>query len=193
MGMVMYLRRASDERINALLADPASVERFLYDPAIENLPGAGELMAALKEKFGFTAPLPLEDAPREDGDEINLDKIWHVLHFVLTGSARATSEPLSFLIGQWPEIGDVDTGYGPAKAIRSDAVSRFRNALTLIGSEHIKTYYKPEEMQRAGVYLAASLGDDADEIADIEHSLQKLRNFLDECVVRNAGVITYIS
>src|SRR5205814_8154308 len=60
VGMVASFRRASDQEIARLLAHPDQIESFLYD-----------------ESLG-------ED---EDLSDLDVDKAWHGIHYLLTGSA----------------------------------------------------------------------------------------------------------
>ena len=52
------------------------------------------------------------------GGELDLDKAWHGIHFLLTGSAWEGEEPLCYLLAGGQEVGDEDVGYGPARVLR---------------------------------------------------------------------------
>jgi hypothetical protein len=150
-------------------------------------------MAKLVDTFGFTPRTSTIDQDREEGDEISLDKSWHGMHFVLAGSGWATGAPLSFLVEEWPEIGDIDVGYGPAKAIKSGAVARFSEALANFGPEDLRASYKPETMGEEELYLGDFFAENpAEGIEYIEHWLKVLRAFVDGCVARNVGIVAYI-
>src|SRR5947207_11981055 len=107
MEMIGNLRPASDAEIEQLLASPTDVTRFLY--------GAGA-----------------------DGRErVVLNKAWHAIHFVLTGSRLGGVEPLNFLVTEGTPVGEVDVGYGPARVLRGHQVRQLAAALAAIQPEDV--------------------------------------------------------
>src|SRR6266568_6952562 len=107
MEMIGNLRPASDAQIQQLLARPTDVTRFLY--------GAGA-----------------------DGRErVVLNKAWHAIHFVLTGSRLGGDEPLNFLVSEGTPIGEVDVGYGPARVLTSAQVGALAGALAAVDPEDV--------------------------------------------------------
>jgi Domain of unknown function (DUF1877) len=93
MAMIGNLRPATDAELDQLLANPREITRFLY---------------------GSDASVC---------ERVVLNKAWHAIHFVLTGSRLGGSEPLNFLLAEATPVGDVDVGYGPARAFTR--VNRF--------------------------------------------------------------------
>src|SRR5262252_3525990 len=76
--MIANLRPTSDAEIDRLLANPAEITRFLYGAEA----GGGECVV--------------------------LNKAWHAIHFVLTGSRLGGQAPLNFLVDEGTPVGDVD-------------------------------------------------------------------------------------
>ena len=118
--MTYHLRRAADDQLGLLLDRPYLIEHFLFGDDLEQRMKSTGLSGMLAEKFGFGRIAPPIAWAYEDGDEIMLDKAWHGIHFLLTGSAEPTGGPLSLLLEEWPEIGDVQIGWRPAVAINAD-------------------------------------------------------------------------
>ncbi|HET6318673.1 MAG TPA: YfbM family protein [Chloroflexota bacterium] len=105
--MIGNLRPASDAEIERLLANPDEITRFLY--------GGGS-----------------------DGRErVDLGKTWHAIHFALTGSRLGGEAPLNFLVDQGTPIGDVDVGYGPARALTSGQVRELATALVAVNPQEL--------------------------------------------------------
>src|ERR1700691_2716073 len=104
MSMIGTFRRASDDRIEALLRDPGGITDFLNDDA-----DAGD-----------------EEDARGNFD---VDKAWHGIHFLLTGTAWEGTPPLDFIVRGGQEVGDVHVGYGPARAFTSAEVRKIADAL----------------------------------------------------------------
>src|SRR5215207_4511371 len=100
--MIGNIRPASDAEIERLLTNPEEITRFLY--------GGGS-----------------------DGRErVDLGKTWHAIHFGLTGSRLGGEAPLNFLVAEGTPIGDVDVGYGPARALTSTQVRALAEAVAAV-------------------------------------------------------------
>src|SRR5262249_37024227 len=61
-------------------------------------------------------------------DTLSLEKSWHGLHFVLTGSNDGDRMPLAFLLCGGQEVGE-DLGYGPAHLLSPAQTLQVANAL----------------------------------------------------------------
>src|SRR5438874_10953823 len=105
--MIANLRPASDSDIEQLLASPAQVTRFLYG------------------------------ADADGRERVVLDKAWHAIHFVLTGSRLGGDAPLNFLVSEGTPVGEVDVGYGPARVLTSQQVRALANALAAVAPEEV--------------------------------------------------------
>src|SRR5579859_3147894 len=99
MRMIGNLRPASDSEIEQLLGRPADVTRFLYG------------------------------ADADGRERVVLDKAWHAIHFMLTGSRLGGEEPLNFLVSEGTPVGEVDVGFGPARVLTSQQVRQLAAAL----------------------------------------------------------------
>jgi hypothetical protein len=102
MAMIGNLRPASDSEIERLLANPAEITRFLYG------------------------------AEANEAERVVLNKAWHAIHFVLTGSRLGGEEPLNFLVSEGTSVGEVDVGFGPARVLTSEQVRNIDAALAPI-------------------------------------------------------------
>lgn len=120
MSMICNLCRVSPEELDRLLAAPAHVMTFLYgeDVAALATPPRNFLLRVLSAFRRPPPPPPVPWAPRRDGDEIDLEKAWHGLQFLFTGTAWEGDEPACYLVRGGLEVGKVDVGYGPARALR---------------------------------------------------------------------------
>ncbi len=97
-------------------------------------------------------PESLLSLPRAgSGSSAHLEKSWHGLHFLLTGSAWEGGGPLGFLLQGGEEIGD-DLGYGPARLFGPDAVQQLDAALSGVTDEALWSRFDPEQMSAEGIY-----------------------------------------
>ncbi len=194
MGMVYCLKRATDAQLTMLLRQPMLVENFLYDEAREQTVIRAGLWDKLASNFGFkhhTLPFSCE---REEGDEIDIDKSWHVIHYLLTGDAEATDSPLSLLQRAYPSIGDQDIGWGPAFAIDAESMAEFARAVQPIRLSDFRYRFDPVRMSTEEIYLGGSFEADDDEGFEyFEHWFGVLKDFANECAHRRCGAVGSIT
>src|SRR5262245_26397413 len=68
--------------------------------------------------------------------ELDVDKAWHGIHFLLTGTAWGGELPWGFVLRGGEALGDDDLGYGPARLLDAAQVREVAAALeTLPGAE----------------------------------------------------------
>ncbi len=123
--MIGNLRPASDEEIERLLANPDEITRFLY--------GGGS-----------------------DGRErVDLGKTWHAIHFALTGSRLGGEAPLNFLVDEGHPVGQIDVGYGPARALTSAQVRELATALVAVDPESLSQRLDLSQLDAESIYPGA--------------------------------------
>ncbi len=125
MSMVGNFLLVSDREILDLLEAPETVHAFLASRVYE-----------------------VASAP----DHVDVDKAWHALHFFLTGTAWEGALPLGFIAIAGQEIGDEDVGYGPARALDSEAVVALSHALTQLTPEALVDRYDGAKMEELEIY-----------------------------------------
>ncbi len=114
---------------------------------------------------------------RGGGNEIrgSLDKLWHGLHFVLTGSAGEAQGPLAYLLCGGREVGE-DLGYGPARALTSGDTAAFRDALAAVSDEEFDRRFDLAALAANEIYPDI-WDEDRDELLeeflDALHALQR--------------------
>jgi Domain of unknown function (DUF1877) len=166
MSMIGNLRLVSDEQLDKLFADPQQIDDFLYPD--EPMPGA---------------------------EEDDLDKAWHGIHFLLTGSAWGGDPPLNFLVAGGRQIGDVDVGYGPARGFTSADVTEISRALAQITSDDLKDRFDGKRMMKAEIYPEIWDSDPAedDTLGYLVEYFEDLKTFVERAKASSSGLIVYIS
>jgi hypothetical protein len=160
MSMIGNVLRLSPEQAAQLQADPDLIEAVL-----EACSGFGDSDDAAE--LGDLAP------------QLDLQKNWHVLHYLLTGEAWGGSAPQNFLLSG-TEIGDDVTGYGPARlhsAAMTQSVSKYFETLDFaallagldFGKMKAKDIYAVDE---------ASDAEKAVWVTELTENLQELREYL---------------
>ena len=125
----------------------------------------------------------------------DLDKAWHALHFLLTGTAWGGDAPLNFLLLGGREVGTIDVGYGPARAIDSRDVARIAAVLAALEETELRNRYRPREMMRLEIY--PEIWDrepaDLDAFAYVMEHVGVLRCALREAVEAGLGLVVFMS
>ncbi|HYW89278.1 MAG TPA: YfbM family protein [Chloroflexota bacterium] len=160
--MIGNLRPASDEEIERLLATPDEITRFLY--------GGG---SAARER-------------------VDLGKTWHAIHFALTGSRLGGEPPLNFLVDEGTPVGDVDVGYGPARALSSAQVRELATALAAVDPETLGGRLDAGELDHESIYPGAwgrnGLGTDA-----VTANYRAMRAMILRLADSGQGLLLYIN
>jgi hypothetical protein len=160
--MIGNVRPASDAEIERLLAEPGAITRFLY--------GA-------------------ESAKRE---RLDLDKAWHAIHFVLNGTRLGGDPPLDFLVSEGTPIGDVDVGFGPARALSSDAVRHLADALEPIEPREFEQRVNLHQLEEMAIYPGGWQRDGLD-VNYVVNNYRALRDLIGRAARDGLGLILYIN
>ena len=104
------------------------------------------------------------------GAGLSLEKSWHGLHVVLTGTAWEGVSPLNFLATGGATVGDDDIGYGPARILDPAGVAELDKALGAISDAEFARRFIPAALSKAEIYpeiWAEPLEDLLDERFDL--------------------------
>jgi len=162
MSMIGNFRAADDQTIDRLLADPNLISDFLYS-----------------------------DAEPTADDGIDCDKSWAGIHYLLTGDAWGGKAPLNFILAGTP-IGNVDVGYGPARAHRSSELSAISAALAPIDTAELSKRFDPAAMEAQDIY--PGIWDEGDEALEYLTSYyEELKRYIANAVEKRRGLLVWIS
>jgi uncharacterized protein DUF1877 len=130
----------------------------------------------------------------EVGDsEVYLDKSWHGIHYLLTGSVDSNGSLASKVIMGGENIGP-DRGYGPAQLLNPAEVKGIAQLLEKTTPDMLRKRFKPKEMTRMDVYpgeIWVRDGDDA--LSYVLDYYAKLVAFYKLAAERGQAVILVIS
>jgi len=88
---------------------------------------------------------------KSDDSRVELDKAWHGIHYLLTGSALPDDTLASRVIMGGEDIGPV-LGYGPAQLVQPAEVKAIAQLLEKTPPEMLRKRFDPKEMTREQVY-----------------------------------------
>jgi hypothetical protein len=141
-------------------------------------------------------PERIEDFISEERTSTDLDKAWHGIHWLLTGSADGGDEPLCYLMAGGENVGDVDVGYGPARALTTEQVAAWDNALARIPREELERRFDPKAMLDADIYPQIwdrSITGEEDTLDYLVQAYAGLRDFVAAAHKERSGLLVYLS
>lgn len=198
MSMILGLSTLSDGSIDSILATPALIWRVVApgDPNILaealGIPAKQSFIARL---FGKAAspPVPPPELEFADGEvsDTDLDKAWHGIHFLLTGSDWEGDPPLNFLVAGGTPVGDIDVGYGPARVFRSNEVAEIYKALGNLQEDDLRQRFQPDVMTKKDIY--PTIWDrnpkDDDSLGYLLEYFAKLKKFVSDAADKGLGIV----
>jgi hypothetical protein len=127
--------------------------------------------------------------------ELDIDKAWHGLHFMLTGTAWEGTEPICYLLSGGEQIGDEeehDVGYGPARGIHASEVQEFANAISAITMQDFSSRYDGQKMAALELYPRGWNEEPAEMQNWLVNSFNSLQRFVKQAAQRGKALIIYL-
>lgn len=159
-----YLRVTEDD-LDELLAVPESISAFLY---------------------------PEDDSEPPPGRHLDVDKAWHLIHFLLTGDAWEGPTPLVYAVLGGYAIGEEDVGYGPARYIMPSQVTMVAGALAEISPEVLWTRFDRRKATEAEIYPHEWEGNDEERVYVLDYYVQ-LQAFFAEAAREHDAMVMYLN
>ena len=153
--MTCSLHRLTSAEIDSLIKDPATLEKVL---GIDLGPPVREVRP--KGIFGFLlrlTPITISEvdpnAPESSFEidpekTIDIEKAWHGLHFLFTGTSKEATPPACYI---WNGGEDVDDE-GMARALRPTQVKHFAEFLDAVTPETLSKRFEPRRMMELQIY-----------------------------------------
>ena len=188
MSMLLDIRRLSAEQLHSLLADPGDIFFFLHGEEPYQ-PPKGVFQRLFKGNPQHKSERDWK--PPAEGTVLGLDTNWHVLHYLLCRSAEAGELPAATLMCGGKEIGSVDVGYGPARALLPDEVEKFYHFLASLNQETYAQGVTAQVLEDNEIYGAYPEWGEKD-VLSLWHYVEQMKSFLAEAVENGDGIILLI-
>ena len=142
----------------------------------------------LRAVHGPVSPYPRRHDDGDGGDDwLALDKSWHGVHFLLTGTAWGTDDPLGGAVLGGREVGE-DDGYGPPRLLEPDGVRTVADALEGATDAELRGRFDAEQMQRLDIY--PQIWGESDILDEyLMPNVAALREFYARAAARHAAVL----
>ncbi len=200
MGMCCALHSVSDENIDIILANPPVVWRLLApddpDSYLDCIQNEG-LTGFIKHLFGGKKYRPEEKIPDlnfVEGENLDddLDKAWQGIHYCLNKTDYDAQPPMDFITVGGDLVGDIEVGYGPARAFKSAVVNEIDERLNLVSIEQLKRNYDPQAMEKLDIYPNIWVREQDDGFEYIADYFKTLKRFTAHCRQHNLGMMVYL-
>ena len=200
--MILGMVTLGDANIARVLADPPLVWRVIAPDAPELYESARRPPKSFLGRIFGRPPVAEEGRSGEtfalsDGEGVNvdLDKAWHGIHYLLTGTVWEGGEPLNFLVSGGRSVGDIDVGYGPARVLSAAETRAAHEALTQISDDDLRGRFDPGDMTSKEIYpeIWDRPPEEDDTLSYLLGHVSTLREFLAQAVEHRQGLVVHIT
>lgn len=197
MSMCYSIYAASDESLSALFGTPELIHRFLGNPSPR--PKSKQRIGIFARLFGgkvdadTTTVEKVTPNFRTDIEPCHLDKSWHGLHYLFTGSDWEGEPPQSFLLNWGKEIGEIDVGYGPARGLSSSQICAIHEFLETIDAMVLRKRFNTTKMEELEIYPNCWTRDPEAEFAYLVEFLEPLKDFICKIRQRKMGAVVQLA
>jgi hypothetical protein len=120
----------------------------------------------------------------EDDEELDLDKAWSGVHFLLTGTNGGGEGPASYLLTGTPLV---DMDEIQVLSLSSQKVVEFDLYLQTISNDFLKKQYNPKRMMELEIY--PSPWKDSEDLEYLLEHFEELKEFVSKTVKKHKGLI----
>jgi len=163
MSMIGHYLKLSGEQLDALVEDPRRAEDLVY-------PENGDYPS----------------------DALDIDKSWHLIHFLLTGDAWDGEYPLVNVVLGGKELPGTDAGYGPFRYLVHAEVETVSQALASISAEDLWSRFNASLVRAADIYPSPWTGDDGEK-EYVSQNYEALRKYFSEAAASGNAMLLYLS
>ncbi len=194
MSMIYGLRRVGRKELSRLIENPNEITWFLHgvepDPPKPGL--LGRLFGKKADPEGLVSHGTWEEPP--EGHETDLDKAWHAIHYLLSGSPWEGDLPAGTLLVGGEGIGDIDVGYGTARALSPEVVQRYSEYLSGVSNDELRSRFDPAKLVEAEIYPDGLWEEGGgEELSYIVEYFEELKGFIRSAAESDDGVVVYLS
>ena len=164
MGMILSIVQFSPSKLQEYISDP---EKFEFD------------LGSLEKN--------------ETDKSVDLDKSWEAIHFLFTENKIGSGEGLlsQAIYGEQFFDEEQDLGMGPASYLTPEQVKEINSLISNLGEDFLKENYKPEEMDRKGIY-PKFWRQDPTLIDYVRHNFFALKKFYKDAAEKGNAIASYL-
>jgi hypothetical protein len=178
-------RVADDAQLGWRLAAPASAEED--SETSDSEPARGKKTKKSKR----TGSVPALELSPGEGVRASVDRAWHGIHYLLTGTAWEGNPPLDFLVNGGRFVGATDERHGPLRAFTASETKAILDIFATFSTYEMRKRYNPRDMAAKEVYPGIWSHEEESLSYLIEH-VERLRGFLRQAVEAQMGMLIFL-
>lgn len=122
---------------------------------------------------------------------LDLDKAWHAIHFLLSGNAFEADGPSGYLMMGGRPLGQVHHDYGPARALSPEEVKALYSVMQSMSDQDLQRRYRVEKMKEIypGYWEPELNGED---FPYLLHYFRTLKEYLSKLVEAHKGAVVFL-
>jgi hypothetical protein len=200
MAMRLGLLSLSDANITRVVKKPAMAWSLITPPVpVAEVADEAPTPKTKKKKATTTRPSKSKTAATlelatNEGMRCDLDKSWHGIHYLLTGTAWEGTPPLDFLVDGGEQVGQIDPEHGPVRAFRNEQVRAIYDAVSVMGPYELRKRFNSRDMAAKEIYPDIwTKSPDEDSLRYLMDNLDRLRGYLRETLDSGFGVLVFLT
>ena len=199
MAMSIGLLSLADANIARVVKSPSLAWRLI---APESPALAGEKPVRTTARGKKTARtrqakpkvLPALKLDANEGARCDLEKSWHGIHYLLTGSAWEGDPPLDFLVNGGRQVGRIDSEHGPVRAFRASEAQAIYQSMSSLSPYELRKRFNARDMAAKEIYpdIWTRSVLEEDSLRYLMDNLDKLRAFLRQTDEAQLGILVFL-
>jgi hypothetical protein len=202
MGMRIGLLSLADANVARVVRSPSMAWRLIAPeiPAEAQVtrlqpakaPARGKKTAGTRKTKPKVVPMLRLEA--NEGTRCDLEKSWHGIHYLLTGSAWEGDPPLDFLVNGGRQVGRIDPEHGPVRAFRAAQARAIHESISSMSPYELRKRFNARDMAAKEIYpdIWTRSVLEEDSLRYLMDNLDKLRAFLRQTVEAQLGILVFL-
>jgi hypothetical protein len=196
MSRIGNLARLGEADLVALLEHPEQIEVLLHGEPGRDSGRSGNGWLARLFGTGRLATRAIDSAWKvlPEHDRIDIEKSWHVLHFLFTGSDWEGEFPEGFLVSGGATIDRVDACSGTARFFTPEETAEIARFLGELCRDELRGRLKLKKMEEFEIY--PQFWKDADRVEEeweiVCEGLDRITPFVKEAAERKMALLIFI-
>src|SRR5208283_2151608 len=202
MGMSIGLLSLADANIARVVKSPSLAWRLIA-PESPGLAGVTQEKPAKTATRGKKTPgarqakakvVPALKLDANEGARCDLERSWHGIHYLLTGSAWEGEPPLDFLVDGGRQVGRIDPEHGPVRAFCADDARTIYESMSGMSPYELRKRFNARDMATKEIYpdIWTRSVLEEDSLRYLMDNLDKLRAFLRQTVEAQLGFLVFL-
>ncbi len=211
MSLTLLMQPLTDENLSLLIKKPQRIWKVIGNDdtlICETVRTRGQFIgnvldhlfkstgiSGLLKKSGLSDPETLCSSTEQEQQWRSLDTAWHAIHYMLSGKVFDGTFPMDFLLFGGQDIGTIDVGFGPARAVFSSEVKEIHHFLSGLPTDVFMTAYDADAFCREKIYpeIWYRFYADDENRAFIRDNYEIMKYTVTRAAEKNDGLVLWIS